>query len=104
MTRYVMTKAILFLLPALPLLAQTDVDKRIQESANVLNEIMSAPDNSIPQNLLEKAHCVGIVPNLKRGGFIIGAKYGKGVLVCRSGQQWSAPENIRIEGGSVGFQ
>ncbi|MBZ5605303.1 MAG: lipid-binding SYLF domain-containing protein [Acidobacteriia bacterium] len=99
-----MRTGLLALLTVVPLLAQGDNDKRIQESAKVLDEIMAAPDNSIPQGLLQKAHCVGIVPNLKRAGFIVGAKYGKGMLVCRRNGSWSAPETIRIEGGSVGLQ
>jgi lipid-binding SYLF domain-containing protein len=82
------------------------VDKRIHESALVLNEIMSAGDKAIPDDLLHKAQCVGIVPNLKRAGFIVGAKYGKGVLTCRTkdGAGWSGPSTVRIEGGSIGFQ
>ena len=80
--------------------------KRIKESAGVLSEIMAAPDKGIPEDLLEKAQCVGVVPNLKRAGFIVGAKYGKGVVVCRGPEAtgWSAPSTIRIEGGSVGLQ
>jgi lipid-binding SYLF domain-containing protein len=80
--------------------------KRISESGAVLSEIMHAGDKGIPDELLEKAQCVGIVPNLKRAGFIVGAKYGKGVVVCRDSarQGWSAPSMIRIEGGSIGFQ
>ena len=94
---------------ALPLLADKEIDehtKRIHESATVLNEIMSADDKGIPHDLLEKAQCVGIVPNLKRAGFIVGGKYGKGVLTCRTAGKvgWSAPSTIRIEGGSIGFQ
>jgi SH3 domain-containing YSC84-like protein 1 len=80
--------------------------KRITESAAVLSEIMGAKDKGIPEDLLAKAQCVGVVPNLKRAGFVLGAKYGKGVVVCRGTEQvgWSAPSTIRIEGGSVGFQ
>ncbi len=78
--------------------------KLIDESANVFREIMSAPDKGIPHDILSRAQCIGIVPNLKRAGFIVGAKYGKGVLVCRTDHGWSAPSIIRIEGGSVGFQ
>jgi lipid-binding SYLF domain-containing protein len=80
--------------------------KRIRESASVLGEIMDAKDRSIPRDLLEKAHCVGIVPSLKRAGFIVGAKYGKGVITCRleNAVGWSAPSTIRIEGGNVGLQ
>lgn len=80
--------------------------KRIGEAATVLGEIMAAKDQSIPEDLLEKAQCVGVVPNLKRAGFVVGAKYGKGIVVCRTsrGSGWSAPSTIRIEGGSIGFQ
>lgn len=84
--------------------SDTSVQKRITESSAVLNEILTAKDRGIPSDLLEKAQCVGVVPNLKRAGFVIGAKYGKGVVVCREGGRWSAPEMVRIEGGSVGFQ
>ena len=86
--------------------SESATQKRIGESAEVLSEILSAKDRGIPEDLLEKAHCVGIVPNLKRAGFIVGAKYGKGVVVCREngGRGWSAPSTIRIEGGSVGLQ
>jgi len=84
--------------------AKDDPDKRITESASVLNEIMSSKDHGIPEDLLAKAQCVGIVPNLKRAGFIIGGKYGKGVVVCRAANGWSAPSMVRIEGGSVGLQ
>jgi lipid-binding SYLF domain-containing protein len=80
--------------------------KRIHESAVVLREIMHAGDKSIPEDLLRKAQCVGVVPNLKRAGFIVGAKYGKGVVTCRvaNGEGWSGVSTIRIEGGSIGFQ
>jgi len=86
--------------------AKNEPDKRIRESAAVLNEVMNAPDKGIPQDLMERAQCVGVVPNLKRAGFIVGAKYGRGVVVCRANDRagWSAPSNIRIEGGSIGFQ
>src|SRR5579885_3106000 len=84
--------------------SEEHVTKLINESANVFNEIMSAPDKGIPHDILNRAQCVGIIPGLKRAGFVIGAKYGKGVLTCRTGNGWSAPSIIRIEGGSVGFQ
>ncbi len=79
---------------------------RLGEAASVFSEIMAAPDKGIPQDLLEKAYCVVIVPSVKTGAFIVGAKYGKGYLSCRSGSGhgWSAPAAIRIEGGSFGFQ
>src|SRR5690242_4760195 len=80
--------------------------KRLNESAAVFSEVMATPDKGIPQDLLEKAHCIVIVPSLKTGAFIVGGKYGKGYLSCRkkSGSGWSAPGTVRIEGGSVGFQ
>lgn len=93
----------------LPLLADSPLDehnRRIRESAGVVNEIMNAGDKSIPQDLLEKAQCVGVVPNLKRAGFVVGGQYGKGVLTCRLQDSfgWSAPSTIRVEGGSIGLQ
>jgi SH3 domain-containing YSC84-like protein 1 len=94
-------------LPVFVAVAATDEPaKRIDASVTVLNEIMGAGDHSIPRDLLEKSQCVGIVPSLKRAGLILGAKYGKGVLTCRtdSGAGWSAVSTIRIEGGSIGAQ
>ena len=78
--------------------------KRVKESATVFSEIMSAPDKGIPNEILERAQCIGIVPNLKRAGFIVGAKYGKGILTCRTAKGWSGPSTIRVEGGSIGLQ
>jgi len=80
--------------------------KRLNEAAAVFSEVMAAPDKGIPQDLLEKAHCIVIVPGVKTAAFIVGGKYGKGYLTCRnqSGVGWSAPGTVRIEGGSVGFQ
>jgi SH3 domain-containing YSC84-like protein 1 len=79
--------------------------QRLDEAAAVFKEIMATPDRSIPQDLLDKAHCIVIVPGLKKGAFIIGAKYGKGFLSCRAqARGWSAPGTVRVEGGSVGFQ
>src|SRR6266480_4505547 len=79
--------------------------QRLDEAAAVFQEIMSTPDRSIPQDLLDKAHCIVIVPGLKKGAFIIGAKYGKGFLSCRTtGKGWSAPGTVRVEGGSFGLQ
>jgi lipid-binding SYLF domain-containing protein len=84
---------------------EDEPQKRIREAAAVLSEIMHAKDNGIPEDLLEKAQCVGIIPNLKRAGFIVGAKYGKGIVVCREPNGgWSAPSTVRIEGGSIGLQ
>src|SRR5579863_5132034 len=90
-----------------PLLAaDRDSTKRLDESAAVFSEIMATPDKGIPQEMLENAHCIVIVPALKTAAFLIGAKYGKGYLSCRNkgAEGWSAPATVRIEGGSVGFQ
>ena len=86
--------------------AADDAAKRLDEAAAVFSEIMAAPDKGIPQDLIEKAHCIAIVPDLKTAGFVVGGKYGKGFLSCRrgSGGGWSAPGAVRIEGGSVGLQ
>ena len=80
--------------------------ERLSEAASVFSEIMSTPDKGIPQEMIEHASCIVIVPDLKTGAFLVGAKYGKGYLSCRnkSGRGWSAPGTVRIEGGSVGFQ
>src|SRR6266550_939948 len=78
--------------------------QRLNEAVTVFQEIMATPDRSIPQDLLDKAHCIVIVPGLKKGAFIIGGKYGKGFISCRKSIGWSAPGTIRVEGGSVGFQ
>ena len=80
--------------------------KRLGEAASVFSQIMATPDKGIPQDLLDKAHCIVIVPSLKTAAFLVGGKYGKGYLSCRkqSGEGWSAPATVRIEGGSVGFQ
>jgi SH3 domain-containing YSC84-like protein 1 len=98
--------ALLFVAAGSLLHAATDAPKRLDDSADMLTEIMSAPDKGIPQDLLQRAQCVVLVPGLKKGAFIVGAKYGKGFMLCRkaSGVGWSAPAAIRVEGGSFGFQ
>jgi lipid-binding SYLF domain-containing protein len=80
--------------------------QQLDEAAVVISEIMAAPDRGIPQELIENAHCIVIVPDLKTGAFIVGGKYGKGHLSRRNkrGPGWSAPATVRIEGGGVGFQ
>src|ERR1700674_3318156 len=90
-----------------PLLAKdNEPAKRLNDAAAVFSEVMGAPDKGIPQELLEHAHCIVIVPDLKTGAFIVGGKYGKGYLSCRNHNEagWSAPGTVRVEGGSVGFQ
>ncbi len=77
---------------------------RVQAAADVLNEIQSAPDSGIPQEILSKAECVAVVPSMLKGGFIVGAKYGRGLASCRTPKGWSTPAFFLLEGGSVGFQ
>ena len=77
---------------------------RVQAAADVLNQIESAPDSGIPQEILSKAECVAVVPSLLKGGFIVGAKYGRGLASCRTPKGWSAPAFFMTTGGSVGFQ
>jgi SH3 domain-containing YSC84-like protein 1 len=94
------------LLGASFLSAASDAPDRLQAAAAALKEVMDVPDKAIPQDLLNKAECVVIVPDLKKAAFLVGAKYGKGFVSCRnkSGVGWSAPGSVRIEGGSLGFQ
>jgi len=82
----------------------TKVEDRVQAAATVLNEIESAPDTGIPENVLGSAECVAVVPSLLKGGFIVAANYGRGVASCRTSSGWSAPAFLFTSGGSVGFQ
>jgi lipid-binding SYLF domain-containing protein len=80
--------------------------ERVNDAAAVFDEIMGIKERTIPQELLDKAECVVIVPGVKKAAFIFGGKYGKGVISCRpeNGEGWSGPSTIRIEGGSFGLQ
>src|ERR1700731_5387835 len=81
--------------------------KRLEECGVVMQEVLNIPD-SIPHDLLEKAECVIVVPSVKKLAFGIGADYGRGAMVCRTGDHfkgpWGAPAMYALEGGSVGFQ
>lgn len=90
-----------------PLLAKENESvMRLDAATAVFSEIMATPDKSIPSDLLANAHCIVIVPAMKSAAFVFGGKYGKGYLSCRnkSGEGWSAPGTVIVEGGSVGFQ
>ena len=84
----------------------TDSVKRLDAASDLLSSMMKADDKGVPQDLINKAQCVILIPGLKKAAFIVGGKYGKGFASCRkmSGTGWSAPAAIRVEGGSVGFQ
>jgi Uncharacterized conserved protein len=84
---------------------ETTPDKRLRDSAAVVNEMMGMPDKGIPQEVLEKAQCIVVVPGLKKAAFVIGGQYGRGFASCRkSGGGWGAPAAMKIEGGSFGLQ
>jgi len=83
---------------------ETKATDRVQAAADVLNEIQSARDSGIPQGILGRAECVAVVPSMLKGGFIAGAKYGRGVASCRTAKGWSAPAFFTVTGGSFGFQ
>jgi lipid-binding SYLF domain-containing protein len=83
---------------------ESKASDRVQAAGDVLNEIQSAPDSGIPENILSKSECVAVVPSMLKGGFVIGAKYGRGLASCRTPKGWSAPAFFTIKGGSVGFQ
>jgi lipid-binding SYLF domain-containing protein len=83
---------------------ESKVSDRVQAAADVLNQIESAPDSGIPEEILGKAECVAVVPSMLKGGFIVGAKYGRGLATCRTPKGWSAPAFFMTTGGSVGFQ
>ena len=84
--------------------SKADLQDRIDSAKNVLDQIMEAQDKTIPQNILEQATCVGVVPGMIKGAFVFGAQYGQGVVTCRTGHGWSAPVFIRMAGGSWGLQ
>jgi len=82
------------------------VEDRLDASADTLSDMMRASDKGIPQDLMDKAKCVVVMPGMKKAGFIVGAEEGRGFAVCRrgGGSGWSAPAAMRSEGGSFGFQ
>ncbi len=88
-------------------LAKNEVNDRVVRAAVVLKEITEAPDKGIPQDLLDKCACVAVIPGLKKGGLILGAAYGKGLMSCRTDMgngPWSDPSMFLLEGGSFGLQ
>lgn len=88
-----------------PTLAE-NASERLQEATTVFDEIMTAPDQGIPENLLRDARCVVIIPGAKKAALVVGGSYGRGFVVCRKTNPpgWGAPAAVRMEGGSVGWQ
>jgi lipid-binding SYLF domain-containing protein len=101
-----LTLALILMLSATLVFAADDAAERILDAKAVFEEIMTSEDKGIPRDLLAKAHCIVIVPSVKRGGFIVGAQYGKGVATCRQpgGTGWTGVSTVRMEGGSFGLQ
>src|SRR5256886_12803988 len=83
---------------------QNKAEDRVKAAGTVLEEIESAPDQGIPEEVLGSAECVAVVPSMLKGGFIVGANYGRGVASCRTPTGWSAPAFLFTSGGSLGFQ
>jgi lipid-binding SYLF domain-containing protein len=96
------------LLLTVPVLAQQKEQARIQESAQVLRDIIGMPDKGIPHDLLDKAECVVVYPSVKKAAFVVGGSYGRGIITCRKGANfngpWSAPAMFALEGASFGLQ
>ncbi len=91
----------------LPARAATDMEKlnsRLDNARAVIDQIMAVPDKAVPDGITKQAVCIGVVPSMVKGAFIIGAEYGQGVVTCRTHHGWSAPVFIRMAGGSFGFQ
>jgi SH3 domain-containing YSC84-like protein 1 len=108
MSKYLLTCSALALFLIMPAVSSAGSDKeddvnRAQRAATVFQEIMNAPDN-IPQDVLNKARCIAIIPGDKKFAFIFGADYGRGLAVCRTEHGWSAPLFLAVEGGSFGYQ
>ncbi|MBX9601446.1 MAG: lipid-binding SYLF domain-containing protein [Bryobacteraceae bacterium] len=83
----------------------TDIRERLMAADTAFRETMNVPEKGIPRDLLAKAHCAVLIPGLKKGAFLGGVKYGKGFITCRGADRaWSAPANVRVEGGSFGLQ
>jgi lipid-binding SYLF domain-containing protein len=104
-------KKVMFLLAMLSLgtlcwagSAREDATERLGNATTVLHEIMGMPDKGIPEEVLEHAKCIAVVPHMVKGGFIFGGKAGKGVATCRTANGWSAPAFITISGGNWGLQ
>lgn len=83
---------------------ESDINKRIDNSANVLNEIMATPDKAIPDSIMRDAKCIAVVPSLVKIAIGFGGSHGRGVATCRTAHGWSAPAPITITGGSWGLQ
>ena len=102
-----LTLSVFIMFVAGSLYAANKEQKRLENSGTVLQEVMGVPDN-IPQELLEKAECIIVFPSVLKGAFVVGGSYGRGAMVCRTGEHfrgpWGSPAMYALEGASVGFQ
>ena len=99
----ILVAGLTLVLPVLPSYRNDDTG-RIEKATQVFQEVMRTPDQGIPQELLETAKCVAIIPGEEKAAFIFGGSYGKGLATCRTAHGWSAPMFVAVGGGSVGFQ
>jgi lipid-binding SYLF domain-containing protein len=83
---------------------ESKAQDRVEAAADVLNEIQGAPDQGIPEEVLGSAECVAVIPSMLKGGFVVGARYGRGLASCRTPKGWSAPAFFSVKGGSFGLQ
>jgi len=95
--------AVLMATSAFAQLKKHDIEK-INDAATVLSELRNAEDNGIPDAIWSKAHCVVVIPNLTKAGFIVGGEHGSGVMSCRTGNTWGPPVFMEMTKGSLGFQ
>ena len=102
-----LTLGICFMFVATSVFGQAKEQKRLQNAGTVMSEVLGIPEN-IPQELLEKAECVIVFPSVIKGAVIVGGSYGRGAMVCRTGEHfngpWGSPAMYALEGGSIGFQ
>jgi lipid-binding SYLF domain-containing protein len=106
MKKRIVFLSILVMAMVAPMVAQEKEKERLASAAKVFDQIMEAPDKSIPRDLLARCSCVAIVPSMLKGGFIFGGRWGRGAVVCRKGERgpWGAPSMITLTGGSFGLQ
>lgn len=104
-TRAIALLALLVSLSSVTILADKKQEiERAKNAAKVFKEIMDAPDQAVPQELLDRAYCVAVFPSVKKGGFVVGGQFGRGLVSCRRAAGWSAPSYFTIGGGSFGLQ
>src|SRR3984957_800764 len=107
MARKSILVACMGLMATAPLFAANKEQKRLENAGVVMHEVLNMPEG-IPRDVMDKAECVIIFPSLLKAAFVVGASYGRGAMVCRTGADfrgpWGAPAMYALEGGSVGFQ